>query len=351
MRWKILFLLCTTCFVKDIAAQNRFDNWMNPVIDSSYVDNYYNDFILRVYSSQKYSIQHIVDWGEKLTLAYRPSNGYNLGVGFTYKFLTINAGFAYPFTTPDPDLYGKCKRLDLQAHVYFKRFYVDFFTGYYKGQYLNNTKELFPNPLPNNGFYIRDDLSTYSVGMGIYTNFNPKKFRFEAPFLQNVKQKKSAGAPVAGYELLWVESQADSSFIPKGMIRNSFFESKDFTRWNVLTVSIAGGYAYDFVILKDFFLLLSLNGSIGIGYNHIYQVNSEQSNRISINKGINHRVGLGYQHDRIFIGASWIGYHLFSPTAISKTLFVWSPGVMRLNIAYRFTLKKGIKLLAGIKNE
>ena len=346
MQLKFLLLLCTICFFSDLSAQSKFDNWLNPVIDSSYVDNYYKDLIVRLYWSQKYSTQTIGDNGEKLKLLYQPSNGYAVGAGFTYKFITINLGMIFPFAKPDPDRFGKSKSLDLQAHFYLKRFYVDFFTGYYKGQYLKNTRELFLGSLPEDSYYIRNDLRTYSVGMGVFTNFNPKKFRFEAPFLQNMKQRKSAGAPTAGCEVYWVGSRADSTFVPANMTDKYFFDGKDFNRWEILTFNITAGYAYNFVILKDFFLFLSMNGSLGIGYNHLYQTNSDKLNRISSNRGISNRVGVGYQKDRIFIGASWIGYHLFSPTSIPKTYLDWNAGVLRLNIAYRFTLKKEIHIFA-----
>lgn len=346
MRLKYFFLLCTICVLNKGLAQGRFEKWWNPEIDSTYVDNYYNDLIVRIFSSQKYSNQTIADRQENSRLVYKPSNGYTVGAGFTYRFLTINLGVAFPFTTPDPSVYGKTGRLDLQFHVYLKRIYLDFFSGYYKGQYLQNTQDFFPATNREGWYYVRGDIRTYSAGLGIYTNFNPKKFRFEAPFLQNVKQKKSAGAPTAGYEIFWAGSQADSSFVPYGLAGTPFYDNRHINRWEVLTFNLTAGYAYHFVILKDFFLLLSLNGSIGLGYNHLYEVGAGKENRLSANKGINHRAGIGYQRNRVFVGASWVGYHLISPTAVPRTYIAWSPGNVRFNVAYRFTMKKEIRFLA-----
>ncbi len=337
---KFIFLLFTCFFASAVYAQNRFHKWINPVIDSAYVESYNKDLILRVYSSHKYSNQRIIDFEEKTSLSYLPSGGSTLGVGFTHKFITLNLGFVFPFTRLDEKKYGKTDRLDLQVHLYLKRFYVDCFSGYYKGQYLSNTQEVMSSFKSENGYYTRNDLKTYSVGLGIYTNFNPQKFRYEAPFLQNVRQKKSAGSPTAGLEVFWVGSQADSSLIPKGIVNTNFFGKTDFNKWEILTFNLSGGYAYNFVILKKFFILLSLNGSLGLGYNHIYPINSGKLNHLSINTGINQRIGIGYQFDRIFVGASWIGYHLLSPTAIPKTYIDWIPGVMRFNIAYRLSIKK-----------
>jgi hypothetical protein len=345
MRLKYLFLLCTICVSVRGISQSRFEKWWNPVIDSAYVDNYYNDLIIRLFSSQKYSNQTIGDREQKSKLVYKPSNGYTVGAGFTYKFLTVNLGVAFPFTTPDPKIYGKTERLDLQFHVYLKRLYLDFFSGYYKGQYLENSGDHFPSAIRNEWYYVRNDIRTYSAGAGIYTNFNPKKFRFEAPFLQNVKQKKSAGAPTAGYEVFWVGSQADSSFVPSGMTGNGFFQGRHFNRWEIITFNLTGGYAYNFVIGKNFFLLLSLNGSIGLGYNHLHEVSAGKESRFSANKGINHRAGVGYHYNRFFVGASWVGYHLIGPTPVPNTYIYWSPGNLRFNVAYRFTLKREISLL------
>lgn len=92
MRWKFFFLLYTISFATEISAQGRFDRWVNPVMDSSYIDSYYKDLIIRIYWSQKYSTQTIGDNEGKLKLSCRPSNGNALRAGFTYKYVTINLG-------------------------------------------------------------------------------------------------------------------------------------------------------------------------------------------------------------------------------------------------------------------
>jgi hypothetical protein len=35
-------------FFSDLPAQSKFDNWVNPEIDSSYVDIFYKDLIVRL---------------------------------------------------------------------------------------------------------------------------------------------------------------------------------------------------------------------------------------------------------------------------------------------------------------
>ena len=55
-------------------GQSKLEKWMYEQPDTSYVESYRRDLILRVYASQKYSAQRIVDHGEKTSLSYRPSN-------------------------------------------------------------------------------------------------------------------------------------------------------------------------------------------------------------------------------------------------------------------------------------
>lgn len=136
-------------------GQGNLDKWLRLKPDSSYVKNNQHDLILRVYASQKYSSQTIIDHGEKMSLDYRPSNGYLVGLGFNYKFLGINIGTIFPFAQPDINRYGKTKYLDFQSHLYLRFLTVDFYTGYYKGFYLANSASVLNTPPQMNDFYTR----------------------------------------------------------------------------------------------------------------------------------------------------------------------------------------------------
>ena len=337
----MFFLLSFEIF--NCQGQGNFDKWLSSKPDTSYVQNNQRDLILRVYASQKYSDQTILDRGEKISLKYRPSNGYVVGVGFNYKFLGINIGTIFPFAQPDASRYGKTKYLDLQSHLYLRIFTVDFYTGYYKGQYLANSASVLSSP-KGSETYLRGDIMTYSGGFGVYANLNPTKYSVRAPFLQNELQKKSAGQPTLGFELYWVGSVADSSFIPSKMTNTNFFDGIDFNKWRFYSINLTGGYAYTFVIRKKFFMTAGVNGSLGIGEYQLSRVDGARMISIFPNFSINQKLGMGYHFDRIFVGMSLANFQYFTPTPVKETFIRWETGNLRFNISYQLSLKKDIEI-------
>jgi len=312
--------------------------------DTFYVHNYQHDLILRIYASQKYSAQTIIDRREDSNLAYRPSNGYVVGLGFNYKFLGINIGTIFPFAKPDISVYGKTKYLDLQSHLYLRAFTVDFYTGYYKGLYLTNSLSVL-NRLPAGAaFYTRGDISTYSGGFGVYANLNPQKYSVRAPFLQNEWQKRSAGQPMIGFELYWVSSSADSSFIPSYTTNQNFFDGTDFYKWRFYSLNVTGGYAYTVVIHKRFFIMAGLNGSLGVGEFELTPVEGAKMNRIYPNISLNQKLGIGYHFDKLFVGMSFANFQYFIPTPVKQTAIRWQTGNLRFNIAWRINIKRDIEI-------
>lgn len=338
---KYFFLLLMLCSLnQNTFGQSKFKEWLAQKPDSAYVENYLSDFILRIYGSQKYSSQRIVDRGENTSLSYRPSNGYVLGLGFNYKFLGLNIGTVFPFAKPDNEHYGSTKYLDLQSHLYLRRFTIDFYTGYYKGQYLANSLDVL-DPVPGRKyFYIRNDIRTYSGGFGIYTNLNPAKYSVRAPFLQNEWQKRSAGQPMIGLELYWVGSTADSSFIPSALKDKYFYNGIDFNKWQFYSMNLTGGYAYTFVIRRHFFIMLGLNGSMGFGKSFISPIDGPRMRRFQTNFSLNQKLGAGYHFERLFVGMSLTNFQFFTPTPVPQTYINWSTGNLRFNVAYRFTTKR-----------
>lgn len=325
-------------------GQDNFKRLLALKPDSEYVQNNQNDLIVRIFASQKYSSQTILDRGEKTNLNYRPSNGYLVGLGFNYKFLGINVGTIFPFSQPDINRYGKTKYLDFQSHLYLRFLTVDFYTGYYKGLYLENSASVL-NSVPNGSeFYTRGDIRTYSGGFGVYANLNPTKYSVRAPFLQNEWQKKSAGQPMLGLEVYWVGSTADSSFIPTHLENKKFFEGINFNKWQFYSINITGGYAYTLVIHKRFFIMAGLNGSLGLGEYQLSPVNGARMRSIYPNFSLNQKLGVGYHFDKIFVGMSLANFQYFTPTPIEDTYIRWQTGNLRFNIAYEIDIKRDVEI-------
>jgi hypothetical protein len=325
-------------------GEGRFRKWLRSKPDSLYVQNKQRDLVVRFYASQKYAAQSIHDKSEKIRLNYFPSNGYVVGLGFNYKFLGVNIGTVFPFARNDVNKYGKTKKLDFQSHLYLRMLTVDFYTGYYKGFYLNNTENILYGHPSANQFYTRGDIEAHSGGLGLYANLNPTKYSVRAPFLQNEMQMKSAGQPILGMEIYWVGSSADSSFIPTRLKTKNFFDGINFNKWRFFSMNITSGYAYTLVVQKRFFIMAGVSGSIGLGEYILNPIDGGQLSLFSANYSLNERFGLGYHYNRLYIGMSLTNFQYFTPTAVQKTSILWSSGNLRFNIAYRFRLKKEIEI-------
>lgn len=317
---------------------------MTQVPDTNYVVNYAKNLIIRGYVSQKYSFQRIVDSDENMKLSYRPSQGYSVGVGINYKFLGLNIGTVLPFAKSSVSRYGDTRALDLQSHLYLRRFTVDIFSGIYKGQYLKNSVDVL-SFVPGGKFYSRNDLRSYSGGLNFYVNLNPKRYSFRAPFLQNERQKRSAGQPMAGLEIYLVGARADSSIVPSNLKNTNFFNDSDFREWQFFTSNVTGGYAYTFVIHQRFFVMLGLAGSTGISRGVITMTDNKKDSRFVWDVSLNQKAGAGYNWDKFFFGVTYTNFQYFWPTPIPNTRINWGIGDIRFNAAFRFNLKHEIKLL------
>jgi hypothetical protein len=317
---------------------------MTQVPDTNYVASYAKDLIIRAYVSQKYSFQKLIDSQEDIKLSYRPSNGYSMGFGINYKFLGLNIGTVLPFAKPSVSRYGNTRMLDLQSHLYLRRFTVDIYSGFYKGQYLDNSVNVLTSVDPGK-FYIRNDIKSFSGGMNLYINLNPTRYSFRAPFLQNERQRKSAGQPMAGIEIYVVGATADSSFVPSLLKKPGFFNGIDFRRWQFFTSNATGGYAYTFVIKKRFFVMLGLNASTGLTRSAIKHTDNKKDTKLAFNVSLNQKAGAGYNWDKFFIGVTYTNFQYFWPSPIPNTRINWGIGDIRFNAAYRFTLNHEIKLL------
>jgi hypothetical protein len=337
-------MILSVYFILTCQGEGKFKKWLSSKPDSAYVQNYQHDLVLRVYASQKYSVQTIFDRGEKTNLAYRPSNGYVVGLGFNYKFLGINIGTIFPFARPDINRYGKTKYLDLQSHIYLRAITIDFYTGNYKGFYLSNSVSVLGTLPVATDLYTRGDITTYSGGLCVYANLNPTKYSFKAPYKQNEWQKRSAGQPTLGFELYMVGSEADSSFIPSNTADRNLFEGIDFNKWRFYTFNLSCGYAYTFVMRKRFFVMAGINGSIGVGLFELTPVYSAKMNQIFPNFSLNQRLGIGYQFDKLFVGMSFANFQYYTPTPVNQTYIRWETGNLRFNIARRIDLKRDIEI-------
>lgn len=256
----LILLLATTAVCAQPAAQ---DDSTATTIDEHYIIDYSDRLSIKFFGIKKSNqIAHRDDYtGRKIE--YQPNEDFNVGLGFTYRWLGLDVAFNFPFINDDDEVFGETKRLDIQANVYTRKFVVDFNLQTYKGYYAFNPEDYVVGFDPNNPVYpLRPDMRTTNIGVSAFRVFNTDKFSFRAAFTYNERQVRSSGSWLLGTYFNYFTMNADSTIVPI-QVRDAFNPEVDFrgTRWTSFGVS--GGYAHTFVYKHKMFLSMAL--AIGLG--------------------------------------------------------------------------------------
>ncbi|HWZ22190.1 MAG TPA: DUF4421 family protein, partial [Cytophagaceae bacterium] len=230
--------------------------------DSSYYYSYKSKITARLYFSNKKTSILIKNIDGFYRLSYRPNTTRNIGIGATYKTVTINLAAGFGFLNPQQGK-GRTRYLDLQFHRYGRKLILDVFGEFYRGFYLN------PKGYgsSNGSYYLRQDLRINDVGASVQYVFNSKHFSYQASFLQNEWQRKSAGTFLIGFEAYAGSVLADSTIFPTAV--STAIAGRNYHRINFFELGPNLGYAYTLVFKEHFFATGSATLSGDVGSNTI----------------------------------------------------------------------------------
>ncbi len=313
--------------------------WLQCICDTGYIADRSNDLTLRVFGLRKHISYTLNDRELKQKLEYDPNKNYNLGVGFNYRSLGINAAFNFPIVNNDNDKYGRTKSLDLQQHIYLKKLVVDVYAQWYNGFYMVNSSVLQDGS--QDKIYLRPDLRTRNFGINAQYVFNGRRFSLRSPFVQNEIQKKSAGSILAGVDIHTITVRADSSIVPLNMKRPEFFDSSHFNRSNTYSLSVNGGYGYTYIFKKKYFVTAGFNVGVGINYMVTEDAGAAIRERgAGLVYNTTMRLAAGYNSEQYFVGFYYIGQQTYNTTPIANTQQDVGAGIIRIVFAKRLKLKK-----------
>jgi hypothetical protein len=320
--------------------------------DTNYISTYITDYTTRVFSSVKYSQMGYNDNMVGKSLAYRPNNKLQFGLGVNHGFLGINLGINAPFVNEDDEKYGETKYYDFTIRLFTPRFNTTLYFQNYKGYYLRNTKDMILGWEPGDPYYIRGDIRSFTTGLELSYIFNASRFSCRAAVLQNEWQKKSAGTFLVGGSLIYNVTNGDSSIVPTNLYYGLFFNDLKFDRSATFSIGPTFGYAYTFVIKKHFFIMGWINGSVNIGFTRLQLVQNE--NKVKSGSVFGFRseflLSAGYNSDRWYFGIALFDMTLTMQAPIDERTISYETGMFRVNIVRRFATKKPIKLLnPGLK--
>ena len=308
--------------------------------DSLYIKSYPELITARIYLSQKATSLALTDNAESLDLDYQPNTSLNFGIGATVKSFTLNLAYGFRILNPEEGQ-GKTRYLDLQSHIYTRKLVIDVFGQFYKGMYLENTrliKSNYPDP-----YYVRPDIYEQIFGLsGLYV-FNNKKFSYRSSLIQNERQLKSSGSFLAGAEGYYGLVNADSALVPSFISDSIFMEMKGYEKIGFLKAGPTIGYAYNLVVAKKLFVMVSFAVNYGLGYNSAYHPDKGTRTDFQGDFGAFGRFAFGYNDNNWYLGLNMV-YNNITTSTDSRLLNAdYGISNIRLNFVKRF--KPGPKLM------
>lgn len=304
-------------------------------VDSLYIQDHSDSFIGRVYLSRKFTEIELEDTLGNL-LTYHPNSTLNLGVGATYKSVTLNLAYGFDFLN-EQEGQGETTYLDLQTHIYTRQLVIDLFGQFYNGLYLENTRARFPDfPEP---YYLRPDLKLQLIGFSGSYLFNSDRFSLRASLSQNERQLKSAGSVMLGLEGYAGRAVSDSTIVPSFEDSLAFASVDSVLEATFVRLGPSVGYGHTFVVFKRLFLTLSLSVNLALSRNS-EDLGERRREWNSLSAGAFGRVVLGYNTEKWFAGLSYTDNRLSLLTEDESVTYTTGTGNFRLNLARRFQLGK-----------
>ncbi len=307
--------------------------------DTAYYDDYTAQLTTRFYFSQKYVSLLLDNDNDDLDLTYRPNTTFNMGIGASYDWFTLNLAYGFGFLNQDEDR-GETDYLDLQAHFYGQKVNLDLFGEFYNGFYLTPEGKASTD----GSFYLRPDLKVTELGVAAQYIFNDKKVSFRAAALQNQRQKKSAGSLLVGAEFYFGLVRADSSVYPSLIAMDSLNHNQaDYFEFGPNV-----GYMYTFVFFKNFFITASIAANLDYGVTNYYNNNGSFSEK-GLSPNAMFRAFAGWNTPKNAVSLVFTNNNV-SLTSPENTQVGINTGNFRINYVRRFIPgPKTEKLLKPIK--
>ncbi|HEY8388009.1 MAG TPA: DUF4421 domain-containing protein [Parasegetibacter sp.] len=314
--------------------------------DSAYYVSYIKGLTTRFYFSKKYtSFRLSSSSGNDMSsnpgnekLYYRPNTTLNMGVGATYNGITLNLAFGFPFLNRNESK-GETKYLDLQAHIYVRKYSIDLIGQFYRGYFLTDR----PYRLSNKPDYnLRPDLKMNMLGVSVFRVINHRRFSYRAMFFQDEWQKRSAGSLLIGGEVIYGNVKADSAFVPPAY--KQAFPSPDVDKVRVLKIGPGIGYGYTLVAGDHIFFSGSATATVNLSVVKEF-TDAGAADKVRVEPDLFYRAAVGYNSSTWSVSITALEFRMKFRGEYKDQNYRADIGNYRLNVAKRIQPGKKVKRL------
>jgi len=321
------------------------------VWDTAFVRDHSQRPTVRVYASRKFNSLLLRALPGYEDLRYRPNGRVNLGVGVSYRRLTLNIGLPAPFVNNDNDERGRTRFLDAQANLYTVRQASNLFLQFYRGYHITSHEEAQLDWTQPTLYPYREDLRQFNIGLSSLRIHDHERFSYRAAFNQDAWQLRSAGTWLyGGYATCYV-LKADSTIVPS-RINERFSASSGIRQGIIADIGPMAGYAFSHVYKRHWFFTLSGAGGAGLTLQLLKVPIADREQRITeVGPGwhVQFRAATGYNNARHYAGVVF-NQELVGSLLRAQDRFAWDVGNFRIVLAQRIsqrsrTVDKGLRWL------
>jgi hypothetical protein len=303
-----------------------------------------DQLLVRTYLSRKFTSFTFQNPNRRMSLKYRPNTTINLGIGATWRSLTLNLAYGFPFLN-NRNAQGETSYLDLQSHLYTRNWSIDTWGQFYKGYYTKVDPSRAPPPGDQQDRnYVRPDAGITLIGVSAFKLLQPHRFSYRAAFVQNEWQQKSGGTFLVGAEIYYGRVSADSALIPS-------FQRREFpgnflpqiNRIRLIDVGPGLGYAHTFVYEKKWFVTLAGSFIGNLGYTKSLAENNQVVEKWGFSPNLLYRGTIGYNSRYWSFTANIVGNRISVRGAEKNFNYRLENGNYRFTVSRRLLPGKKVK--------
>lgn len=299
----------------DIVVRQKKEGWLQRVIatlgemDTTYIaPNYYNYAAMLQNSNfyQSYTLAAEREDKQMQSLTVVPRSRQKIGPYFGWRWIFLG----YTFDVARPKTRGRTTEFSLS--LYSGKLGLDYIairsTGDFMFQRVNGFEGVATNQLRGKHFVGMDAVTKR---LNIYYIFNSTRFSYPAAFNQSTVQRRSAGSWSIGLRFARQKVNLREEHFPNELRENM---TKQLSRFQVdqRSYHFSLGYSYNWVFAKNWILAASISPAIGYTYSKgdtFHNRSLLHNLRYSLTNLDNlTRVGVVYNNNRWFVGASAIHY-------------------------------------------
>ena len=181
-------------------------------------------------------------------------------------------------------------------------------------------------------------MQTLSVGLAGYWIYNARKFSIRAAFIQNERQKKSAGSFMVRPAFLYYQISSDKGIIPSEIVDSYHIPFTNLvTSGKFYSVGLAPGYAYSLVFLKNLYITAVVFPGLAAQFS-TYSNEQNSYNDFKFTFQLSGRLALGYNSGKWFLGCSAQTGFNEVPDELNHALFSYDVAQFRLWGGTRFKI-------------